>query len=327
MKGQLLTKCLLTILSSLFLGSALWAQEVQSEIYDNTISQSTVEALTKAVDRVLNGINRYKNMDLWDVGSRSDSELAIQNLRQMADTTALFIAMPSVELSVIRLGNGHWECREIFGIIENGDNQLEQELILVFDENFALVDARFAMGYELFRTIISESKDIKDEFRRRQIIGYLEHLRTAYNKKDIDYIEQQFSEDALIIVGTRVQKAPERYNRQPSVNSEKTEQFKLSKLTKKKYVSNLRDKVFKVNAFLDLEFKDIKIVQHHEYPEVYGVNLFQIWRSSTYSDEGYLYLMIDYEDEERPLIYVRAWQDELFADQSTFDFSYFKVIK
>ena len=57
-----------------------------------------------------------------------------------------------------------------------------------------------------------------------------------------------------------------------------------------------------------VSFDDVEIVKHGTDEDIYGVNLKQMWRSSTYGDEGYLFLMIDFEDEGHPLVHVRAWQ-------------------
>lgn len=46
-----------------------------------------------------------------------------------------------------------------------------------------------------------------DASRRRQILNYCEHLRTAYTTKDIDFLRQVFSDEALIIVGNVVKES------------------------------------------------------------------------------------------------------------------------
>ena len=40
----------------------------------------------------------------------------------------------------------------------------------------------------------------------------------------------------------------------------------------------------------------------------------QGWRSDTYSDIGYVFLLIDFKDEMNPMIHVRTWQPEKFDD-------------
>jgi len=59
--------------------------------------------------------------------------------------------------------------------------------------------------------------------------------------------------------------------------------------------------------------------------DVYGINIKQNYYSSTYADQGYLFLMVDLKDNNRPKIYVRAWQPEKFDDGHIIglsDFSY-----
>lgn len=43
---------------------------------------------------------------------------------------------------------------------------------------------------------------------------------------------------------------------------------------------------------------------------IYGVQIAQDYYSTNYADKGYLFLMVDINDPERPLIKVRTWQPE-----------------
>ena len=45
---------------------------------------------------------------------------------------------------------------------------------------------------------------------------------------------------------------------------------------------------------------------------IFGVTLKQHWNSSNYSDVGYLFLMINFEDEMNPSIQVRTWQPDKY---------------
>ena len=42
------------------------------------------------------------------------------------------------------------------------------------------------------------------------ILNYVEHLRTSYTTNDIDFLEQLFSENAQIVVGTVVHPTPQK---------------------------------------------------------------------------------------------------------------------
>ncbi len=43
------------------------------------------------------------------------------------------------------------------------------------------------------------------------------------------------------------------------------------------------------------------------------MTLHQSWRSSTYNDDGWLFLLWDFNDEEHPQILVRTWQEDQAA--------------
>ena len=66
--------------------------------------------------------------------------------------------------------------------------------------------------------------------------------------------------------------------------------------------------LFEKNEEIEITFSNIKINQHPRYSEIYGVNLIQSWKSNSYADEGYLFLMIDFKDELNPVIQFSAWQ-------------------
>ena len=55
-------------------------------------------------------------------------------------------------------------------------------------------------------------------------------------------------------------------------------------------------------------------MKHKKYPEIYGVTFKQHWNTTRYSDVGYVFLLIDFQDEENPIIHVRTWQPEKYAN-------------
>ena len=44
--------------------------------------------------------------------------------------------------------------------------------------------------------------------------------------------------------------------------------------------------------------------------EIYGIQIHQDYYSSTYGDTGYLFLMVDINDPDNPIISIRTWQPE-----------------
>lgn len=140
-----------------------------------------------------------------------------------------------------------------------------------------------------------------DARRRRTILNYCEHFRTAYTTKDIDFLRQVFSDKALIIVGNVVK---------PIANDDKCQaesRVTFAIHSKRDYLARL-SKVFASNQKIDVRFSGFRILRHPTMDGIYGVTLRQQYKSDRYSDDGYLFLLWDFRDKSMPLIHVRTWQ-------------------
>ena len=140
-----------------------------------------------------------------------------------------------------------------------------------------------------------------DAIHRRQILNYCEHLRTAYTTKDIDFLRQVFSDNALIIVGNVVKVSKDAEH----VAADSRVSYALH--TKRDYLERLT-KVFAMNRQVDVKFSDFHIMRHPTKDGIYGVSLRQRYRSDRYADDGYLFLLWDFRNASMPLIHVRTWQ-------------------
>lgn len=140
-----------------------------------------------------------------------------------------------------------------------------------------------------------------DARRRRTILNYCEHFRTAYTTKDIDFLRQVFSDKALIIVGNVVK---------PIANDDKCQaesRVTFAIHSKRDYLARL-SKVFAANQKIDVRFSGFRILRHPTMDGIYGVTLRQQYKSDRYGDDGYLFLLWDFRDKSMPLIHVRTWQ-------------------
>ena len=81
------------------------------------------------------------------------------------------------------------------------------------------------------------------------------------------------------------------------------------KQNKKQYLTNLGN-AFKVAKYIKVNFDDIKVVAHPTKENVYGVTLHQEWNTNRYSDEGYVFMIWDFTNEDEPKIHVRTWQPD-----------------
>ena len=176
-----------------------------------------------------------------------------------------------------------------------------QEAVISFDKQGRLESFYLSISMNLYMNVVRGNKELTDLRRRQLILDYVEKFRTSYNQKDIHFLEQIFSDDALIITGKVI--------KQKKDHIALPDKIVYKKQTKQEYLTNLR-RVFAVNSYIRVTFDDIKVMRHPVNPNFYGVTLHQGYTSNNYHDEGYLFLLWDFTDEDMPQIHVRTWQPD-----------------
>lgn len=182
-----------------------------------------------------------------------------------------------------------------------------QEAVISFDKSGNVLSFYLTLSNKLYVKVLRSNLELTDHRRRQLVLDYVEQFRTAYNTKDIKFLEQVFSDDALIITGTEIKQKTSDAIALPS-------KIQYKQQSKQEYLENLKTKVFSRNSYIHVSFDDIKVVRHPQRRDFYGVTLHQGWRTSTYSDDGYVFLLWDFTDEQAPQIHVRTWQPSSFED-------------
>jgi hypothetical protein len=313
---------------------ALLCQVVMGRHATNVILSGIAEAQQKELmqDRLSELITEFnraysakENISL-DPGHFHNS--ALKSLNEMWAGKSFICPETELILNLIKRTDGNWEVRNIPILYETkSDNVMDDEIVVIFDAEGVIQGVLIALEREKYIKIFADAYTVQDRRLREIILNFLENFRTAYNRKDITYIEQVFSDDALIIVGRVImqnQKIPDRID-MPGLILSDGSQVEFVKLSKSQYIKNLRN-LFTKNRFVKVEYSDFKIQQHHAKPYIYGVQLNQKWRSSTYGDDGYLFLIIDLRDEDEPIIWVRTWQPgEFIKPGDAFDLADFTL--
>ena len=182
-----------------------------------------------------------------------------------------------------------------------------QEGVITMDNSGMITDFHLALDADLYIKVMSSATAVEDFVRRQLILEYVERFRNAYCLKDLNFLEQIFSDDALIITGKVIKQVKSDINR----NNLNNEKIVYSKQNKKQYLTNLA-RVFRNNKRINVLFDDIKVVKHPAKADFYGVTLKQGWSSDGYSDVGYVFLLWDFSNEDAPQIHVRTWQPDQF---------------
>ena len=229
---------------------------------------------------------------------------AIKDVELMWKTSAMSCPPVSIMSRCLKTASGYQVRGIPVDMIEADQEESRQELTVDFTPSGLISGVSISIDLQRYEEIMGQKESDLDYARRQIIVDFVENFRTAYNRKDIDLLNSVFSDKALIITGKVVKEKPNSDLTRMTLNNNKVVYIKQSK---QEYITNLT-RVFKNTKYINVKFDEIEVVQHPKYDDVYGVTLKQYWHTSGYSDEGYLFLMIDFRDADNPLIQVRTWQ-------------------
>ena len=190
-----------------------------------------------------------------------------------------------------------------------------REVVFRFDSKTKLITS---LAFRLSSVAENDiaSKNRWDNNCRLSLISFLEDYQTAYALKRYDYLESIFSDDALIIVGHVLKRNNDEVKDIKKFNLSENE-IQLLRMNKNAYFERL-SRVFKSQEYINIRFTETdfkrQMYSNDESKingeDIFGVRLLQEYHSTTYGDVGYLFLMVDLRDKQRPVIHVRAWQPE-----------------
>lgn len=182
------------------------------------------------------------------------------------------------------------------------DGEMRREIYIDLDRNGQISDFNFTLGVNMYTEILKKGEELGDLDRRMQIINWCEHFAKAYCDKNLGFMQTVFSDDAIIITGKLTMK---RVRDAGGVGLRSKVEY--TQQTKTQYLAKLK-KIFAANSYVNVRFDDYSVVRHGAKPNYYGVTLKQSWHTPNYSDEGILFLIWDFSNEDQPRILVRTWQ-------------------
>lgn len=196
-----------------------------------------------------------------------------------------------------------------------GGPSFTEKLVFRFDERSKKIQSiAFALTDKAEEDIFKAAAKWP-EVSRFIILQFMEDYQTAYFLKRLGYLEQIFSDNAIIITGTVLKKASSKPNDGVLLNlgSIGKDKVKYTQHTKKEYIGRMR-RHFKGRRYIHLTFEDntTELVNIPRLPEgtVFVIQIRQLYTSPVYSDRGYLTLSLD-TSQELPVIRVRLWEPEM----------------
>lgn len=314
-------KYLLTMIFCISSFSAAMAVDVTLTVDEGFVRPSGMDAAERNLAKVLTEINRAQSShDIVSVKNLQMTEFAKKSLARLWAVTPFYVDDEDVVERCWPFANGTMTVYHIPLIItpegEDFGTNTYQDAVVEFNSRGVITDFRFAMDSQTGMSMDRcGSKSVVSQEREMIVMRYVEQFRTAYNQKDLGTIGKFFADDARIITGNVIMK------KMNGMDENEKAQFmvKYTEQTKTQYMANL-GRAFARNKWIDVQFKQIgpdgfpsggcrEGISMSKDGKFYGVRLQQSWKSSTYSDEGYLFLMWEFFDDGRePVVHVRAWQ-------------------
>ena len=188
----------------------------------------------------------------------------------------------------------------------NNNRTFVEDVTFTFGKDYRIESLAFGLGSVARTDIFDRNVGRWPEQSKMVLASFLEDYKTAYALKRLDYIESIFSEDAYIVIG-HVLKKPSKKIEGTTVLSK--EDVRYTRHTKRDYMRSL-ERSFKSNQFINIRFANNEILKAGQGGEVYGIQIKQDYYSSTYGDTGYLFILVDINDPDHPIISIRTWQPD-----------------
>ena len=183
-----------------------------------------------------------------------------------------------------------------------------EDVVFSFDSGKKITNIAFGLGNTAADDILN--KGVWSENARMALMNFLENYKTAYGLKRLDYIRSVFDDDAVIIVGNVLRSATMDKDRESGVATISNNAIiKKNRYTKDQYLDNLK-RCFASNEFINIRFANNDVYKMARGGEVYAIQKAQDYYPSAYGDEGYLFLLVDINNPDKPIIKVRTWQPE-----------------
>lgn len=293
-----------TLMILLFVSISTIKAQIEVEIIDGADNAKIKSTIEKNASRFLTEVSdAYENNRALNLNNlvADEGQMSVEMLWEN-----VHFRPEDQYIGEILLKNGSgYQLRNIPLQILPQDDGAEadyKEAVINFDHDGRISSVYFSIESNTYKQIIEKGVQLNDMERRLKILDYVERFRTSYNQKDIPFLNQVFSDDALIITGKVI--SSKKITDGMSIS---LPQVKYTMQNKQQYLANLQ-RIFKNVRYINVEFDDVQIKRHGVNPNIYGVRVVQKWETSSYRDEGYVFMVWDFTNPLQPKIHVRTWQ-------------------
>jgi len=255
---------------------------------------------TKTIDKIITAIKTKNYASVKDEFTDDGYEM-FDKLLHYGNATVL----GNPQLNFYKM-NDRVVCRSVpmRFTFKNNNRTLIEDVTFTFNDDDEIESVAFGLDKAARDDIFNRDASAWNDSVRMVIATFLENYKTAFALKRLDYIQSIFDDDAIIIVGHMTKQAKKNMENGKYIDNQLV---KYTRMDKNTYIKNL-ERSFKSNQFINIRFTDNEVKKMGKGGQTYGILIHQDYYSSTYGDTGYLFLMVDLNDMDQPIIKVRTWQ-------------------
>lgn len=238
-----------------------WKNEYGNEQFRKEV-QNNISKLLSAINNA-DYANRSVNYEGINI-----TEIAKQSLNRVWTKQCRFkVIRPEINACVYKSG-AYYQIRDINVSLTDKSYKgtRDRDVVITFNKSGEIEGINLQPTDFNINAIIYKGRSVNDLEQRLQILHYVERFRSFYETKDIDNINNIFSDNALIITGTVTKVAQRKVRDNPNVKFENTIEYNVRKKTE--YIRNLR-MLFQLTQSIDLTFTGIKVMRHPAKQNIY----------------------------------------------------------
>lgn len=254
--------------------------------------QASLSRYGQRVQGLLASINAYQTRGA-SAASGLGTDPGSASLRQVLDAEKFYSPLDTLSTLLVTLDDGSVEVPGIYVQRQGGNIYEFDELVLRFDAQGRLQAVRQVSQLQNYGHILNLALKA-DPQEEAKVRTFVEDFARAFNQRDTGFLGRVFAPDAIIISGTG----------RGGITT-------MRRNDRDAYIDRLQT-IFRTNNRVSVSLREPVVYRHPDLADIFGVVMRQTWVTSSYSDEGYLSLTVDYRTGE-PRIQVRFWQENPFV--------------
>lgn len=196
----------------------------------------------------------------------------------------------------------------------NGKTYIENIVFRFLPSTGKIESFAYMLTQKAENCLLNKSLYIPDK-TRFAVLRFMEDYQTAYALKRLDYIDKIFSDDAIIITGTRIKaisNAQLANEYHITINKTNDEYYRQETFSKEEFIKRLGQQ-FNDREYVHLTFEEnvCEPISSSAFDDGSAccIQIRQIYSSPVYSDKGHLTLFLNMRGST-PIITVRLWEPQ-----------------